>query len=62
MEARLILLELIRNFEFTLAEPTLTLSKKGRNRDENFLASNSGTMSPKNGIYLNAIPRKDISL
>jgi hypothetical protein len=60
MEARLILMELLRNYRFTLAEPTLSASNHGRERNDNFLASNNGTMSPKNGIHLNVIPRQDI--
>ena len=57
MEARVILAELIRNYEFRLAEPTLSASAKGRNRDDNFLAANAGTMSPKNGIHLQVTKR-----
>ena len=57
MEARVILTELIRNYDFELVEPTLSASKTGRARDERFLAANAGTMSPKNGIHLKVTPR-----
>jgi len=57
MEARLILTELLRNYEFKLAEPTLSASARGRERNEHFLAFNAGTMSPKNGIHLEVRPR-----
>jgi len=62
MEARVILIELLRNYEFTLAEPTRSASAKGRNRDDSFLAFNAGTMAPKNGIHLNVIPRTNVKL
>lgn len=57
MEARVILIELLRNYTFELAEPTLSASKRGRERNDNFLAFNAGTMGPKNGIYLKVTPR-----
>ena len=58
MEARVILCELLRNYTFTLAEPTLAKAAKGRQRTfKDFIAMNAGTMSPKHGIWLNVVPR-----
>lgn len=57
LEVRVILCELLRHYEFSLAEPTLSASKTDRVRDKRFLAFNAGTMSPRNGIFLNVKKR-----
>ena len=61
MEARVILINLLRKYDFALAEPTLSVSlqKGGRVRDPKaFIASNNGTMSPKGGLWVTARPRR----
>jgi hypothetical protein len=57
MEARVILCELLHRYEFELAEPTKQLSLTARERSLKFIAMNSGTMAPKNGIWLHVKPR-----
>ena len=61
MEARVILLNLFRRYEFDLAEPTLSRRrvKGGRSRDyQAFIATNNGTMAPKGGMWVTAKPRE----
>jgi len=60
MEARVILVNLFRRYEFELAEPTLSRirAEGGRVRDYNkFMATNNGTMAPKGGLWVTARKR-----
>jgi len=51
MEARIILVHLFHKFNFALAEPTKSM------KDVNEISVNGGTLGPKDGLYVYAIPR-----